>query len=581
MLDVAGKSSCPEFTDQVFTAVTYHNKTPDFYEEVKIKLPSNLRDSHHLLFTFYHITCKAQAQTREGEGVATVVGHTWIPLLDGHSLATGEHNLPVTSDLPPPGFSYISTDRAPPGSTGFKWIDNKRCIFTVELESISSLHTENSSLDSFLHKTAGLQLGQTRMSDKDLDVDLVKCLAKMVPAGTLVHHLPLVLDKLLLLMVKGLQSGWTSLVDVVSEVTKYLSHKNDRHGRNSLLSTYITYQAHLPHLDPAISQYTIPQHGEAQDDIRNMMKHFDQELGALAALGKTHVGKLVHEQLALHITLSKDNTRDSLMDCSWFYFELMIKAMVEHLATTNTLTAPRKRRFSENFNDDILNMVASFTNDIITKFNKKREKITRLNACLAFFLHDLLSIMDRGFVFSLIRTYMKDVTTNIANMDSEVSPNLWSLQVDFLRIISAHEHFVALNLPQYGPSGVTSGTSSPTPSLRSIDSASSFISTMMGDRSSWAELSSEFRRQHFLVGLCLTNLHNALAQENGDIQSKSISLLRNVLTSHDTDPRFSDSECLARVANLYLPLIGIVIDSVPGLHGAGEVHSAATDVTTP
>jgi hypothetical protein len=31
----------------------------------------------------------------------------------------------------------------------------------------------------------------------------------------------------------------------------------------------------------------------------------------------------------------------------------------------------------------------------------------QLNACLAFFLHDLLSVMDRGFVFSLIRKYMK------------------------------------------------------------------------------------------------------------------------------------------------------------------------------
>jgi len=28
---------------EAFTAVAHHNKTPDFYEEVKIKLPSNLR----------------------------------------------------------------------------------------------------------------------------------------------------------------------------------------------------------------------------------------------------------------------------------------------------------------------------------------------------------------------------------------------------------------------------------------------------------------------------------------------------------------------------------------------------------
>ena len=107
-------------------------------------------------------------------------------------------------------------------------------------------------------------------------------------------------------------------------------------------------------------------------------------------------------------------SRERLLDCSWFYFELMIKAMVEHLATTSTLTAPRKRRFSEKFNDDIMNMVASFTGEIIAKHHKAdfRRKMNRLNACLAFFLHDLLSIMDRGFVFSLIRTYMKERAVN-------------------------------------------------------------------------------------------------------------------------------------------------------------------------
>ena len=105
-----------------------------------------------------------------------------------------------------------------------------------------------------------------------MEVDLVKCLENVGKASAecLVAFLPLVLDKLLLLMVKPPtvgsvtlnvgQSAWSALVEVVSRVTHYLSHRNDRHGRNQLLSTYITYQAHLPHLDPAISQYTIPQH---------------------------------------------------------------------------------------------------------------------------------------------------------------------------------------------------------------------------------------------------------------------------------------------------------------------------------
>ncbi len=91
---IYGKSSCPEFTAESYSAVTYHNKyviiekllvydvvkngslsrTPDFYEEVKIKLPSNLRERHHILFTFYHISC--QGQRKEQISTEVPVGYT-------------------------------------------------------------------------------------------------------------------------------------------------------------------------------------------------------------------------------------------------------------------------------------------------------------------------------------------------------------------------------------------------------------------------------------------------------------------------------------------------------------------------
>lgn len=35
------------------------------------------------------------------------------------------------------------------------------------------------------------------------------------------------------------------------------------------------------------------------------------------------------------------------------------------------------------------------------------------------------------------------------------------------------------------------------------------------------------------------------------------------MTTHDSDPRYLDSEARARVAVLYLPLLGIVMDTIP------------------
>ena len=57
--------------------------------------------------------------------------------------------------------------------------------------------------------------------------------------------------------------------------------------------------------------------------------------------------------------------------------------------------------------------------------------------------------MDRGFVFSLIRSYAKDVTSKVSAIPESV--NIWLLQLDFTRIICSHEHYVALNLPSKDP----------------------------------------------------------------------------------------------------------------------------------
>ena len=50
------------------------------------------------------------------------------------------------------------------------------------------------------------------------------------------------------------------------------------------------------------------------------------------------------------------------------------------------------------------------------------------------------------------------------------------------------------------------------------------------------------------------------------LHARAANLVRNLLTSHDYDPRYSDTGCKARVATLYLPLIGVLIDALPHLY---------------
>lgn len=50
------------------------------------------------------------------------------------------------------------------------------------------------------------------------------------------------------------------------------------------------------------------------------------------------------------------------------------------------------------------------------------------------------------------------------------------------------------------------------------------------------------------------------------LHKKVVSVVHNLLSSHDSDPRYADPEVKARVAMLYLPLIGIVMETLPQLH---------------
>ena len=118
------------------------------------------------------------------------------------------------------------------------------------------------------------------------------------------------------------------------------------------------------------------------------------------------------------------------------------------------------------------------------KFNKSGEFLeltevtsSNLNCSLGFFLRDIMSILDRGFVFRRVEFYFKETNKSLAALSNLIlqmrnnrnGPNninssnnngsnnseallynfraIHMLQLDLLRILSSHEHFTALNLP--------------------------------------------------------------------------------------------------------------------------------------
>nr|KAG8540326.1 hypothetical protein GDO81_019483 [Engystomops pustulosus] len=126
-----------------------------------------------------------------------------------------------------------------------------------------------------------------------------------------------------------------------------------------------------------------------------------------------------------------------------------------------------------------------------------------MNISLAFFLYDLLSLMDRGFVFNLIKHYCNQLSSKLNSLST-----LISMRLEFLRILCSHEHYLNLNLFFMG----SSAPASPSPSISSENSSS--CSSFQDNRiASMFDLSPEFRQKHFLTGLLFTELDAALDSE--------------------------------------------------------------------
>ncbi|XP_063557078.1 dedicator of cytokinesis protein 6 isoform X3 [Gorilla gorilla gorilla] len=633
---IFGKSSCSEFTREAFTPVVYHNKSPEFYEEFKLHLPACVTENHHLLFTFYHVSC----QPRPGTALETPVGFTWIPLLQHGRLRTGPFCLPVSVDQPPPSYSVLTPDDP--------YLDK---FFTL-------VHVLEEGAFPFRLKDTVLSEGNV---EQELRASLAALrLASPEPLVAFSHH---VLDKLVRLVIRppiisgqivNLGRGaFEAMAHVVSLVHRSLEAAQDARGHCPQLAAYVHYAFRLPGTEPSLPDGAPPvtvqaatlargsgrptslylarsksisssnpdlavAPGSVDDEVsrilaskgidrshswvnsayapggskavlrrappycgadprqaidRNSSRASSYLEGSSSAPPATQlrptVQKLLHEELALQWVVSSSAVREAILQHAWFFFQLMVKSMALHLLLGQRLDTPRKLRFPGRFLDDITALVGSVGLEVITRVHKDVELAEHLNASLAFFLSDLLSLVDRGFVFSLVRAHYKQVATRLQS-----SPNpaaLLTLRMEFTRILCSHEHYVTLNLPCCP----LSPPASPSPSVSSTTSQSSTFSSQAPDPkvTSMFELSGPFRQQHFLAGLLLTELALALEPEAEGaflLHKKAISAVHSLLCGHDTDPRYAEATVKARVAELYLPLLSIARDTLPRLHDFAE-----------
>ncbi|KAH0513482.1 Dedicator of cytokinesis protein 10 [Microtus ochrogaster] len=341
---IYGKPGGPLFTSAAYTAVLHHSQNPDFSDEVKIELPTQLHEKHHLLFSFYHITCdiNAKANAKKKESLETSVGYAWLPLMKHDQIASQEYNIPITTTLPPNYLSIQDSASGKHGGSDVKWVDGGKPLFKVSTFVVSTVNTQDPHVNAFFHQC---QKREKDMSQSPTSGFVLACknLLNVDKIHSIMSFLPIILNQLFKILVQNEED------EISATVTRVLAD--------------IVAKCHEEQLDHSVQSY-----------IKFVFKT------------RSYKERTIHEELVKNLSdLLKSN--DS--------------TIVKHV-----LKLPRAQRFPEPYQSELDNLVMGLCDHVIWKYKEAPEETKRANHSVARFLKRCFTFMDRGFVFKMVNSYI-------------------------------------------------------------------------------------------------------------------------------------------------------------------------------
>ncbi|XP_063281579.1 dedicator of cytokinesis protein 9 isoform X3 [Pelobates fuscus] len=494
---IYGRPGGPVFVKNALACVLHHHQNPEFYDEIKIELPTQLHGKHHLLFTFYHVSCDTSSKggTKKKDVIESQVGYAWLPLLKDGRVVTNEQNIPVSANLPAGYLNYQELGMGKHSGPEIKWVDGAKPLLKITTHLVSTVYAQDQHLHNFFQYCQKNESGAQALGN-----EIVKYLKSLhaMEGHVMIAFLPTILNQMCRVLTRATQE------EVAVNVTRVIIHvvsQCHEEGLESYLRSYVKY---VYKAEPYItSEY-----------------------------------KTVHEELAKSMTTilkpSADFlTSNKLLKYSWFFFEVLIKSMAQHLIENSKVKLLRNQRFPASYHHTVETLVNMLMPHITQKYKENPDASRNANHSLAFFIKRCFTFMDRGFVFKQINNYMSFFSPG----DSKT---LFEYKFEFLRVVCNHEHYIPLNLPMpFGKGRIQ----------RYQDLQLDYT------------LTDEFCKNHFLVGLLLREVGNAL-QEFRDIRQIAISVLKCLMIKHSFDDRYPSRSQQARIATLYLPLFGLLIENV-------------------
>uniref|UniRef100_A0A8C7VTB3 Dedicator of cytokinesis protein 9 n=1 Tax=Oncorhynchus mykiss TaxID=8022 RepID=A0A8C7VTB3_ONCMY len=509
---IYGRPGGPLFTENASAAVSHHQHSPEFYDEFKIALPTQLNEKHHLLFTFFHVSCdsNSKASAKKRDVVETQVGYAWLPLLKDGRVIMNESHVPVAANLPT---GYLNCQEVVSKvHPEIKWVDGGKPLFKVSTHLVSTVYTQ----DQHLHNFFG-HCQSTESAAQGTGGELVKYLKSLhaMESSVMIQFLPTTLNQLFRVLTSATNE------EVAVNVTKVMIH--------------IVSQCH----EEGLEHY-----------LRSYVKYVFKTEPYTSSTTRT-----VHEELAKAMTaILKPSTdfltSNKLLKYSWYFFEALVKSMAQYLIESSKVS--RNQRFSAGFHHTVETLVNMMMPHITQKYKDNLDAARNANHSLAVFIKRCLTLMDRGFVFKQINHYIHCFVPG----DPRVT--LFEFKFEFLRVICNHEHYIPLNLPMPFGNGRIQRFQGRLSNVR-------LLFVLLPDLQLDYSLTDDFCKNHFLVGLLLREVGGAL-QEFREIRQISIHVLKNLMVKHTFDERYTSKSQQARLATLYLPLFGLLQENVHRLN---------------
>ncbi|RNA16406.1 dedicator of cytokinesis 9-like, partial [Brachionus plicatilis] len=476
------------------TIVTHHNKTPQFYDEIKILLPLNLHEKHHILFKFYHISCNNAKTIQEecdtslsesitnisGKNVESLIGFSWLPVFKNGKLFDGEKSMPIAQNLPNEYLSFEQIGLGQSiGPSDIKWIDNMKLLFKINLLANTTVHTIDPHVANFYSQYEKLNQSVAKPTDSEpiqkalVQRSMSKRKAPLIPPNlnvqkvenkseveneicinsvklpiTMIWSKPVKEELSLSLNLKALHAT------EISTIVKYMPTLFNR-----ILSTFVTTVS----TNVAIHAVRALLHFVWQmtligklDNLKSFIKymfHVDYT-GYFAEKNHDQLPTLHHELITNLVDYLKDNannlqnqfqTHRFLTNC-WFFMELVLKSLALY-------TIQYKKNFQKSpiFSQDFYKSVKDFFDlliDLLVKHasvsNSKEKQslisaVQKCNRTVAMFIKKSLNLLNKKQMFTIINRYLD--ATNISDKI------IHEIKLDFIRIVCNHEHYIAFSLP--------------------------------------------------------------------------------------------------------------------------------------